>query len=115
MDTEKLRKRYAGPMMNQDIMDCIEEIERLSKILQKIWGQMCEMLEEQAKEIEKSNKLLSVEQISNQGKQEEIERLRKEKEWLIGNICLSYIDPAITVEEAKKDIITNMQHALKEK
>ena len=33
MDIEKLRKRYEGPMMNQDIIKCIEEIERLNKLV----------------------------------------------------------------------------------
>ena len=66
MDIEKLRKRYASPMMNQDIMECIEEIEKL-------------------------NKLLSVEQISNQGKQEEIERLGKaliQYKNIVDNYCI---------------------------
>ena len=44
----------------------------------------------------------------------EIDRLRKEKEWLIGNMCFNYLDPEITIEEAKKDIIKLMQQALKE-
>ena len=49
--------------------------------MKRTWDQMCEMLEEQAKEIEKLNKLLLIEQISNQGKQEETERLREALEF----------------------------------
>jgi len=33
MDIKKLRKRYPGPMMSQDIIKRIEEIERLRKAL----------------------------------------------------------------------------------
>ena len=36
IDIEKLRKRYQGPLLNQDIMNCIEEIEQLRKALERI-------------------------------------------------------------------------------
>ena len=45
----------------------------------------------------------------------EIERLRKENEWLIGNMIRSFKNPAINEAKAKENILKIMQQALKDK
>jgi len=84
--------------------------------MKRTWDQMCEMLEEQAKEIEKLNKLLSVEQISNQGKQEEIERLKKEKEWLVWRVVGDERYGLFSSGKAERiRVLNEMQQALRDK
>ena len=71
-----------------------------------------EEIERLKKELKKEAKRNYLEIALNVKLIDERDQLKKEKEWLIGNICFNYLDPEITIEEAKKDIIKRMQQAL---
>ena len=88
--------------------------------MKRTWDQMCEMLEEQAKKIERLNKILILQNvvldkwltIENEQK-EEIEQLKKEKYELIKILCGYGVQNCHDCGDAK--CVDNLGEALKDK